>query len=316
MGWTLTMVMNLLFISGSAQKLPAILTATKYEKGVYKDLSEFLANKPSITNDFQIIPLSGDRKIERGTADFKLVLLDSTIRRKDGKRIWGVCDGESIYVNEAQYNGDLNLKKIHGLGRYCYFKGSPPQKNLQDGGVPIATAIINDMDVPYILNINNGKFFVLDKNLLRVILKRDQELLSLYEDSKRKDNPEILLHFIQEYNTRHVDEAFVDIFDPIEVIFYRPEKKEVNDPFIIQINDSTRIEVNGFDFKRHFSTSDTLSYCINDQCSEIALTKKRVNYIECSKNKKNGLPELIKVDRETGEYHYKRIEFAISKEKK
>lgn len=324
MGWTLTMIMNLLFISGSAQKLPAILTATKYEKGVYKDFSEFLLNKPSITNDFQIIPLSGDRKIERGTADFKLIMLDSAVRRRDAKKFWGACDGETIYVNETQYNGPFKLKKIHGLGRYCYFKGSPPQQytpiptpGVIDGAVAgVAIALVNNTDVPYILNVNNGKFFPLDKKLLLVILKRDKELLSSYEDAEKKNKGDVLLSYIKEYNSRHADEAFMDVFDPIEVILYRRGKKDINDPFTIQIGDSVQMEINNYDLKRHFSTNDTLSYCLNGQCGKIALTKKRINYIQCLRNKKTDLPELTKVDRKEGEFYVKGIEFDIAKEKK
>ena len=69
--------------------------------------------------------MSGDRKIEKGKGDYSLVMRDPAYKRKDLKKFWGASDGISVYVNECMYGRAFNLKKIHGVGRYCYFKGSP-----------------------------------------------------------------------------------------------------------------------------------------------------------------------------------------------
>jgi hypothetical protein len=324
-GWMIALLLNLPFVPVSAQKLPAILTATRYEKGVYKDFSEFLHNSPSITNDFEIMPLSGERRIEKGIADFKLIMLDSAVRRRDAKKFWGACDGESIYVNEMGYDGPFRFKKIHGIGRYCYFNGSAPVNyapiaatggGLIGGAITGAAIGATNPHVPYILNINNGKFFILDKKLLRIILKQDKELLTRYEAAQRKNKDEVLVSYIKEYNSRHESEAYVEGLDPIQIVFYRRDKKEVSSPVTINMGDSTLLELARYDVRKHFSTSARFSYCINDECGEIALAKKRVNYIECVLNRKSGKPELIAIDHNEGEFHAKKIEAEMVKEEK
>lgn len=321
------LLFNLPFFLTSAQKLPAILTTTRYEKGVYKDFSEFLRNSPSITTDFQIISSSGKQRIENGTADFKLIMLDSAVRRRDVKKFWGACDGESIYVNEMLYDGPLRFKRIQGLGRYCYFYGSAPTNyyvipvaaggggGLMGGAIPGAVIAGPSPQVLYILNINNGKFYILDKTLLRIILKQDNELLTRYEAAERKNKDEVLVGYIKEYNSRHESEAYVEVLDPIEVVFYRRDKKEPNNPVTLNIGDSTRLEINSYDRLKYFSTSARLSFCINDNCGEIPLARKRVNYIECVLNKKHDRFELIAVDLKIGEFESKRIETGMLKKK-
>jgi hypothetical protein len=314
----IALLLTLPFFPASAQKLPAILTASRYEKGVYKDFSEFLHNSPSITNDFQLKTQSGEKTIEKGVANFRLIMLDSAVRRRDAKKFWGACDGESIYVNEMSYNGAFGFRKILGLGRYCYFKGSNPAAVATGaviggaiGGVAMAAA---NPHIPYILNINNGKFYILDKTLLRMILKQDNELLTRYEAAERKSSDEVLVDYIKEYNSRHESEAYVEVLDSIEVIFYRRDKKEPNNPVTLRIGDSTRLEINGYDRLQYFSTTTRLSFCINDDCGELTLVKKRLNYIECVLNKKKNRLELIAVDPKEGEFHSKKIETGMLKE--
>jgi hypothetical protein len=314
----IALLLSLIFFPASAQKLPTILTATRYEKGVYKDFSEFVRNSPSITNDFQIIALSGEKAIEKGVADFKLVMLDSAVRRRDAKKFWGACDGESIYVNEMSYNGPFRFRKILGLGRYGYFKGSdlaPVVAGALIGGAVGGIAVAaSSPHVLYILNINNGKFYILDRTLLRVILKQDNELLTRYQAAERKNSDEVLLDYIKEYNSRHESEAYVEMLDPIEVIFYRRDKKEPNNPVTLHIGDSTRLEINSYDRLKYFSTTTGLSFCINGDCGELTLVKKRLNYIECVLNKKKNRLELIAVDPKEGAFHSKKIEAGILKE--
>ena len=99
------------FTAAHSQRLPPILTKP-FKPGVYKTYQEFVENKPSIREGFEIIPKSGDRKIEKGKGDYSLVMRAPAYQRKDLKKFWGASDGISVYVNECMYGRAFNLKKF------------------------------------------------------------------------------------------------------------------------------------------------------------------------------------------------------------
>ncbi len=187
-----------------AQDQPPILATTKPQKGIYRDFQEFLNNAPSIQTGFIVLCKSGVDKIEKGTADYRVMLMDTVTKRRNLKKFWGVYDGDALYINEVVYGGPLNFKKMHGIGRYCYFKGSL----VNNGGVIAAgvagglvgaalaeAAMEIDGDHPYVLNINNGKVYLLDKETLKTILEKDPELSALY-DKEKKSRKRILCYHI------------------------------------------------------------------------------------------------------------------------
>ena len=305
-------------VSLTAQEKPPILATPKLEKGIYRNFQEFVNNAPSIRAPFLMISHSGKGKIEKGMEDYKLMLQDSATKRRDLKKFWGACDGETIYINEASYEGPVNFKRVHGMGRYCYFKGSyfntskVVAAGVVAGAIGAAVAAGVEGDYPYILNINNGKFFLLDKDLLKTILKKDEELNALYDDEQRRSKKNTLLSYIVKYNERHEDEIKYNRPDPISVAFYRKQKKERLESMTISVGDTIQLSLDPHTIKNVTWMSDSLDVCVGSNCRTIPLDKKKINYVECSW--KSELQEFEKVESKVGEFYEREI--SMSKERK
>jgi hypothetical protein len=87
-----------------------------------------------------------------------------------------------IYTNETNYGQPYGFRTLLRVSRYCVHQGFFTREvrgavmlpgGLASVGVPIRNT------EPYILNINNGKFYLLSKSTMRSILKKDEGLLSL-----------------------------------------------------------------------------------------------------------------------------------------
>ncbi|HMG89827.1 MAG TPA: DUF6563 family protein [Chryseolinea sp.] len=318
--WSMLM---LTLISVSAQDKPPILMATKPQKGIYRDFQEFLNNAPSIQSPFIILCKSGDDKIERGTADYRVMLLDTATKRRDLKKFWGVYDGDAVYINEVVYGGPLNFKRMHGMGRYCYFKGSLVNNGSTVAGAGVAVGLVGgalaaaiieiDGDYPYVLNINNGNVYLLDKETLKTILKKDEELLALYDEEERKSKKNTLLSYIAEYNQRHQDEIKYNRPEPITVTFYRRVKKERIDPIDLNVADTIQLSLEPNSLKQVTWYKDSLDVCIGSTCRTIPLQKKVVNYVECSWRSEQ--QEFNKVDNKVGEFYEREIRTTNEKKK-
>lgn len=236
------------------------------------------------------------------------------------RQFWGVSDGESIYVNEGLYGGRLNFKKLLGLGRYCYFKGSVPTDyatpTLAGGvvlGAATAVAVEIDGDYPYILNINNGNFFLLDKKTLGMILKRDTELQLRFEEEDRKSKRNTLLSYIVKYNERHEDEITFNKPDTIDVVIYRRQKKEKPVSFTLMAGDTLQLSIAPNSLNSMAWMNDSLEICAGAACKTFGLVRKRTNYIECSW--KESAPEFKLVEPKVGEFYRREILLSNEKEK-
>ncbi len=304
-----SLFLSILAVVTFAQEKPPILTAPQPKKGIYRNFQEFLCNSPSIQSPFQVVCRSGEGRVEKGIADYKLVLLDSATRRRDLRKIWGVCDGESIYVNEVNCYGILNFKKIHGLGRYCYFYGTTRAST----GAMLAAGAVGGLagqslvgatatsEGAYVLNINNGKFFLLDKETLQIILKKDPELYDQYAEDERRSNRKTLLSYIPKYNERHEDEIKFDPADPVPVTFYRRNKRESPEPLALVAGDTFKIVLTPNSLKEISWIGDSLDICSGADCKTVVLRARTVNYIECSM--KGDEVDCEPVDRKIGEFY-------------
>jgi hypothetical protein len=296
-----------------SQELPEILTTKQFERGIYKGFGEFLSNSPSIKDGFKIITEPGDRKIENDKEVYKLIA-DSAYSKKDIKGFWGVCDGQDIYVSEQTYLGKLIFRKILGLGRYCFFYGTTYSQ------IPVPAPSITGLIAvpakhiePIILNINNGKFYVLSKDILRTILEKDTELIKQYEKEKTKGDDLIKLSYIKQYNTKHSNEAILDTRLSIEVTLYRPQKKENFTPILISINDSAEFELPSNSFYTTNVQKSIVKLCINNVCEKVWLNKKEKNYFELIWEDDFKTPDLLKVDSDVGEFYLREIKSSVKK---
>ncbi len=304
----------------TAQELPEILKTQQYKRGIYKDFGEFLKNAPSITDKFIIDSESSDKKIEKGSAVYHLTMLDSIYTRKNMKKFWGVCDGTQIFVNEANYFEasslplvlSIKFRKILSLGRYCYNRGTIPREKsapvgVSGGGVTGSVSLFTTGI--YVLNINNGKFFFLDKSIIRTILKKDKELSNAYKLERGKGSDGVLLKYIDAYNVKHKNDANMILQDTIKVVLYRKDKQERNESLHIALDDSSAVH----DLKRNclykYGTKErVVKICLNSNCNELILDKKVINYFECSWDVKSKVPKLKRIDADAGRYNVYKIE--------
>ena len=127
---------SLLLLAGPsiyAQDRPPILNAAKPQKGIYRDFQEFLDNAPSIQSPFQVTCLSDENKIERGTADYKLLLLDSLTKRRETIKTIQLQD---VVITASRIKEDiskspvsiekLSLSVIQRLGLWFSSAGKVP----------------------------------------------------------------------------------------------------------------------------------------------------------------------------------------------
>jgi hypothetical protein len=300
--------------SSFAQDQSQILAANR-KKGIYRNFEEFINNAPSIHAPFMILTYSNMDRIENGTADYRVMLLDTATRKRDLRKFWGVYDGENVYINEVVYGGRVNFKKMHGFGRYCYFKGSRTDNGGKVGFAALATGLVGaavtaavieiDGDYPYVLNVNNGQVYLLHRETLKLILQKDTDLLSEYEEDERRSKRTTMLSYIAKYNERHADE--IKYSRPIDVIFYRKGKKELIDPINVTVGDTTLLLTPNS--LRHISSfSDSIDVCIGSNCRTIPLQKNVVNYVECSWRSEE--MEFKKVDKKAGEFYEREIRLA------
>lgn len=300
-----------------SQELPEILTTKQFERGIYKGFGEFLSNSPSIKDEFKIITESGDRKIENDKEVYKLILSDSAYSKKDIRDFWGVCDGQNIYVSEQTYTGKLVFRKFLGLGRYCFFNGTTySQIPVPAPSVTGAILVPAKHTEPIILNINNGKFYILSKDILRTIIEKDRELINQYEKEKSKGDDLIMLSYIKEYNRKYESEAILDIGLSIEIIFYRPEKKGNIAPITISICDSTEFELPLSSFHTILVQRSIVKLCINNVCENVWLNKKEKNYFELIWEDDFKTPDRLKVDSDVGEFYLREIKSSVKKNRK
>jgi hypothetical protein len=304
----------------TAQELPPIMSTKTYQKGIYRNYSEFVNNAPFIKDDFEIVTKNGDKIVEAGVANYSLKL-NSTLKKKVNlKEIWGVSDGENIFINEYPNTFKYTFKKIHRIGRYCYFRGNPYYDRVTTamvGGALAIAAYELEPDWPYIININNGQIFLLNKHLLEVILSKDTLLLAQYEEQASKRNYDTLFSYIDKYNALHVDEAHLDRkIKPIDVVFYRAGKKELDDSFVITVDGAVAVDMTTNKTYGYKSDDLDVTICIDKDCYVIHLTKNVTNYIECTWSNPAYRPQVVKVDQKVGEFHVNAAEHRARKTKK
>lgn len=273
------------------QNVPAILSVGNYKEGIYKTYSEFLKNDPSIKDSFTFKSSSSEKKINDGEGVYKLILTDSALNRRDLKKIWGFSDGKSIFVNEFVISGKPIFRKLQGVGRYCYLKATPPSQYVYSPGLIdglLASAIINAAtgDQPYVLNINNGKFFALDKAVLTSILQKDKQLLQEYQNASKKRKDFTLEEYVTKYNDRHLEEADASLWFDRDVVIYRFTKKELDNPVRVKLNDTLALSFPPGSLQRLQIQGEKVTICLpGGSCKDVPLYRKGVTFISLSQRK-------------------------------
>jgi hypothetical protein len=303
--------------------LPPALRSKKLKPGIYLTFKEFLRNEPGVSESFRMVSQSLDSREEQGKGKYRLELLDSSISRRDKKKFWGACDGESVYVNELLYAQHFRFRKVQEVGRYCYFRGSYPSSSsgymagAMLGGVIgvgiIAATAASEGDATYILNINNGRIYQLEMPLLEKILSKDSTLANAYRQEKYPKKPEVMFQYLSKYNEQHVDEADLDRIQYAEVAFLRRGKSESAEPLQLAVDD-TLVNLTPNSFFKMKSQEDSLRYCVNSECFTVLVEKKRLSYIQC-KWQENDKPTSEKLKPEEGKFYLREVEVKGSRKK-
>jgi hypothetical protein len=287
-----------------AQDLPEILKTKQFNRGIYKDFGEFLKNEPSIHSSDTVIKA---KSFFGGKMDscYQLIKQDTAWSRKDRKKIWGLSDGKEIYINESNYSSGDCFRRIV-VGRYCYFLGTVVYTTGPIGTTGTKTW---SEDGYFIMNINNGNSFLLTKDVLRTILKKDKDLSDLYESGNKKGNQKIMVKYIEEYNKKHFDEIMLQRNDSVLVVLYRLDDKGSDDA-IIRLSDSAEVNLKVNNMYQFKSNERFSNICINKKCKEYALPNHKVIYFKCTWNKKLNLFELKVMDPEIATFYVKKIQTA------
>ena len=110
--------------TSTAQNLPPILKTVKPKRGIYATFDEFLNDAPSVQLKFVLQERSRSKQFWAGGSDFTLLIPDGMGGMKKANKYWGLCDGDSIYINVSNYQKTQGYIKLLQLGRFCYTKGA------------------------------------------------------------------------------------------------------------------------------------------------------------------------------------------------
>lgn len=296
-----------LSISSFAQTLPAILQTDKPARGIYMDFNEFIDNKPSVNIDFELKPRSKSKQFLLGGSDYDLVPKDGKTTTWEAKKFWGVSTGDSIFVNVSNYETNKGYIKLDKLGRYCYLKGRTSLNTQVAGTGGLVGAV--PYEAAFVLNINNGNFYMLTISIMKKILQRDAELYRQYDAEKRRqqNNPDVMLSYVDQYNIRHPEEIGKKEKIP-ELIIYRREKKERAETVSILTADSVQLDMVPGDFKTLYG-KDYVTLCLSGRCSDYRLSPDGITYLECTFRPDDFKPMLERREKKAGEFYLREIRF-------
>lgn len=200
-------------------KSQSIFVDKELRKGLYRTFQEFISNNPSLPLNESEVVFEEDTEILLDNVKGFLIYEGTEVKlpvfrfknKKTNKRektstLWGYCDGTKVFINSYTHIPRHFFVELLLVGRYCYFMQVGDPSNFQPAGSP-NFSVVNTYETvdEYIINVNNGKIFKLDRKLLKQILESDKELLEEFENDKAIKK-KFLIEYIKKYNDRHRDE--------------------------------------------------------------------------------------------------------------
>lgn len=323
--YRLLVVMALLLLyqfNAYAQNLPPILKTSKPKRGIYQSFEEFVNDSPSVHLKFVLQPRSKSKQFWWGGSDYDLLVPDGLGGMKKANKFWGVSDGDSVYINVSNYQQARGYIKFSKLGRFCYTKGATSAS--LEGNPAVAAAVIGGAvggaivytissrqhEAAFIFNINNGKFIMLTPEILNKILERDEQLRTDYAQvaKRERDNPDLMLSYIEKFNQRHMDEIRPERL--ARIVLYRREKKERTDSITVITGDSLRYTLGTDDLAEFEAPKPSLRLCIGKECQTFPVTDATKNYFQCL-YRENEAAKLVPRDVKEGEYYIRQIKYIM-----
>ena len=304
-----------------AQNLPPILKAEKLKRGIYASFDDFLNNDPSVHIEFTLKQRSRVKQYWFGGSDYTVQVTGANGLMTNANKYWGVCDGDSVYVNASNYQKARGYVKLLRLGRFCYTKGITSDYLEGNGAIysvgavggAVGGAVVGALaNIPqqaaFIFNINNGKFTMLTEDVLTKILNRDSSLGAEYAaiDKKAKKDPDVMLGYVEKFNQRHTDEIKRERL--AKIVVYRRDKKERADTVNFVTSDSLHYSLGVNALEQFEAPKPTLTLCWSGQCTTFAINVEVVNYFQCLY--REGEPVQLKQrDVNEGEYYVRQIKY-------
>lgn len=170
----------LLSFDGRAQNDSSLPAKKQLKKGFYKNYQEYLDNNPSITHDFRTELFRANKRDTTVIAG-AYTLNDQRIKLK---KIWGFCDGESVFIRYKVLIGNT-FYKAQVLGPHPYFLYK--EKMILLAGPPVmalataaATAALPaDFEIMAVIGPGRPKYVWM--GTMKKILKDQPELLAAFK---------------------------------------------------------------------------------------------------------------------------------------
>jgi hypothetical protein len=177
-----------------------------HKRGVYKTYEEYISNSPSVDAEFTLTPLQITRKnplIAEADVDYK---------GKRPKKIWGVSDGEYVYIRVMVgqfFKNHYFRLQCDGPSPYIYLVEKtvflPAGLGL---GVMAAVAATSATLPPFVTlsvvrdNTNYLKpVYMVTNGTMKMYLKEYPDLLEAYKKEPKHNKP-IKAKYLTEYNNR------------------------------------------------------------------------------------------------------------------
>jgi hypothetical protein len=287
-----------------AQHIPPILTVQQYEKGVYRNFTEFFNNSPSVKDQFEL-----KRKPLMEIDAYKIVFNKTSVNYAEGKSFWGFSTGDSIFINtrNGKVGGVLENTAyvlVQEVDRYCYWMDVIENGNLKTS-------------VGRVMNFNNGKIYSLSPKLMVMILQKDETLLEEYNTLRNRDRSsiEVMFNFLKRYNKNHRNEIYTGNRKE-KVIVYRKGDKQSGETLQTKTPSGLSFTLGPNDYKAFDSSHRTLTLCTEGICQDFVLTPDEINYIECSKLENGNSITMELQELRAGEFGFNTVKAARDKSSK
>lgn len=184
-----------LYVLGQDENEKDILLVTEKENGVYQTFKEFRTNSPSIKGTLKI-------------TNHRIKILNERTGKFESikESFWGACVNDTIYVylKDIQTVESPHIYSLDFLGRYCYFSDYRISKTYASMSGSTGTWASIEDKIEYIININNGLIYKIDKQLMRQILSKDSDLLNKFENENNKR--QVFREYIEILNSRRLED--------------------------------------------------------------------------------------------------------------
>ena len=172
----------------------------------------FQKNSPTHQDSFKVVL----RQLNYEFDLYKIKSLTKKIKRKElNKRIWGIYDGQYLYINCFFISFKKSYSIAEEIGSSIYIKAPPIMSLAQEnsiyrtsvnfglvGGLVSTAAVSGKIgdNVNYIIDQNSGIPNILNKTYLYKILESQQDLLEQYKKEINQDDLKTELKYIRLLN--------------------------------------------------------------------------------------------------------------------